>query len=241
MSYFQKALAAVFAITMSWVMVSPASATALYSGAAATYSGTPSGAFPWLQVGNYLITSVQCAAGGSTVTCTQATWAVDPNSLASATAGDIAITITPNATWAGTGNDLNVTFAIQSLIPGTVVTNGMSIPATFNNIRGIGAGAVSTGTHTVFSAQANASAVGGPLLGSEAAPATLVSSDPSSPSQRISFSPQSVVFVSLDMSPILGGTLTSASLFVQHAPEPATLALLFTGAGLLANFRRRTR
>jgi len=188
-------------------------------------------------VGNYLITDVTCTAQG-TPSCAQATWGVDPNSLANATPGDVAITITPNATWAGTGNDLNVTFEIQSLVPGTVVSNGTSIPATLNEIRGIGAGAVSTGTHTVYGVTVTQPA--GAILGSMAAPLTLTSTDPSSPTQRISFSPQSVVIVSLDMSPIIGGTLTSASFFIAHAPEPATWAMFITGAVLLAGLRRRT-
>ena len=217
MAYFRTALGAIFSVMMSLAIVSPASAVALYQGANTT-----------LIVGNYLITNTSCAATG-TVSCSVATWGVSPNFLASAGPGDVAVTIVPNATWVrNTGSDLNVSFTIQSLV------NGVVAP-TFKGIRGIGTAVTGTGTLgdgvLVTDAMAN-------LLGSLSAP--YASTDPSAPSNRISFSPQSVVYLNIDAQPLFASsnTITSVSFFVARAPEPASMALLLAGGLMLAAVRR---
>ena len=182
-----------------------------------------------LTVGNYLITNTSCAATG-TVSCSVATWGVSPNALGYAVAGDIAITIVPNATWTrNTGSDLNVNFTIQTLVGG--------VPApTVKGIKGIGTAVTGSGILgdgvLVTDTSAN-------LLGSLSAP--YASTDPSAPSNRISFSPQSVVYINIDAQPLFSAanSITSVSFFIAAAPEPASLGLLLVGGLILAGVRRR--
>ncbi len=223
MTYFRAALGAIFSALFSTVMVSSASAVALYQGTSTT-----------LIVGNYLITNTSCAATG-TVSCAVATWGIDPNLLGSATQGDFAITIVPNATWTrNTGSDLNVTFTIQTLVNGVVssATNGIkgigsAVTGTVSGVGVLGDGLTVTDKNAV-------------VIGTLSAP--YASTDPSAPSNRISFSPQSVVYVNIDAQPLFtaGTQVTSVSFFVAHAPEPASMALLMAGGLMLAAVRRKS-
>ena len=218
MLYFRSALGAIFAVMMSLVGVSPASAVALK-----TTTNTS------LTVGNYLITNTSCAATG-TISCSVATWGISPNALGYAALGDIAITIVPNATWVrNTGSDLNVNFTIQTLVSGA--------PApTVKGIKGVGTAVTGSGILgdgvLVTDSSAN-------LLGSLSAP--FASTDPSAPGNRISFSPQSVVYINIDAQPLFSAanSITSVSFFIAAAPEPASLGLLLVGGLMLAGVRRR--
>ncbi len=218
MSYFRSALGAMLAVMCLLIGVSPASAVALKTTTNTT-----------LTVGNYLITNTSCAATG-TVSCSVATWGISPSLLGYAAAGDIAITIVPNATWTrNTGSDLNVNFTIQTLVGGVLAP-------TVKGIRGIGTAVTGSGILgdgvLVTDTSAN-------LLGSLSAP--YASTDPSAPSNRISFNPQSVVYINIDAQPLYSAanSITSVSFFIAAAPEPASLGLLLVGGLMLAGVRRR--
>ena len=220
MAYFRTVLGVIFGTMASLALVSPASAVALFTGTNTT-----------LTVGSYLITNTSCAATG-TISCSVATWGVDANPLASARPGDIAITIVPNATWTrNSGSDLNVNFTIQSLV------NGVVAP-TFKGINGIGTSV--TGSGTALGDGVLVTDAGSNLLGSLSAP--YASTDPSAPSNRISFSPQSVVYLNIDAQPLFvsSNQITSVSFFVARAPEPASMALLLAGGLMLAAVRRKS-
>lgn len=228
MSYFQKALGAVFAATMSLIAASPAWAVGMYQGTNTT-----------LTVGNYLITNISCAATG-TVSCAVASWGVDPNSLASATPGDIAITIVPNATWVGggTGSDLRVNFVIQTLVGGVVTPTVNGIGSFGTAVTGTGSPSLQADGIHVSTTSNSGPWLPGTQLGVLTGPYS--ATDPSAPSNRISFSPQTVVYVAIDAQPYTSGVqLTSVSFFVGHVPEPGSLGLLLASGLMLAGLRRK--
>ncbi len=218
MLYLRFIFSAIFAVMISLVGVSSASAVALK-----TTTNTS------LTVGDYLITNTSCAATG-TVSCSVATWGISPDALGYAAAGDIAITIVPNATWVrNTGSDLNVNFTIQTLVGG--------VPApTVKGIKGVGTAVTGSG---ILGDGVLVTDTGANLLGSLSSP--YASTDPSAPGNRISFSPQSVVYINIDAQPLFSAanSITSVSFFVAAAPEPASLGLLLVGGLMLAGVRRR--
>ncbi len=219
MTYFRTALGAIFSVLVSLAIASPASATALYNGTVTS-----------ITVGNLLISNTVCTASG-TASCTTTTWGIAAAPFAGAGPGSLSISLTPqNSTiWTGgRNNDLNLTFEIQSLAP-----NGTPSSA-LNFINGVGMTASGSGSIAQgfnVSSPYNALSVGG--LGT-------LNGNPTSPSNGVSFAPQSAIFVNFDMGPLTAGsTITGVNLFVSHAPEPATFGLLLIGGMALAGVRRR--
>jgi len=216
-----RAIAGVWVLLAAAVMApTPASAIALYQGTITS-----------LQVGNLLIESVACTATGN-ASCATTTWAIDANSLGSAGPGSFAITISPaNSTvWNhSVTSDLNVTFWVLSL-DGTNTPN-----SSLHYINGIGGSVNGTG---ILADGMTASNAGG-SLGSTLNPTA--NTDPSSPTNRLSFSPQSVVYINADIQPIgpTASVITSANIYVNRVPEPASLGLLALGGIALAAIRRR--
>ena len=117
------------------------------------------------------------------------------------------------------------------------MVNGVVAP-TFKGINGIGTSV--TGSGTALGDGVLVTDAGSNLLGSLSAP--YASTDPSAPSNRISFSPQSVVYLNIDAQPLFvsSNQITSVSFFVARAPEPASMALLLAGGLMLAAVRRKS-
>jgi len=221
MVYFQKALGALAALALSMAMASPALAVALDT-------GTPTS----LTVGNLLLTNTACSASG-TASCSTTTWGVAAVPFTGAGYKSVSISLTPlNSTiWTGgAGNDLNLTFEIQSLTPSGTPSSLLSF------INGIGLTASGSGTIAQgfnVTSPYNSLSVGG--LGT-------LNGNPASPTNSVSFSPQSAVLVNFDIGPIRSGsTITGVNIYVSHAPEPATFGLLLFGGLALAGIRRYAR
>ena len=201
-----------------------------------------------LQIGNLLVTNTSCAATvGGTVSCAVATWTAvfDPSN---GNNGGIDIVITPNSTWTRAqgspqGSDLNGTFQIQSL-------NSAGTPiSTLKYINGAGAAVIGSGTSVAIAGGIAVTDTLGNGLGSVAEPFgaaswQTASTNAASASNSISFAPQSVVFINFDVAPLAiagSSTITQATVFVRHAPEPGTVAVLLVGLLALAGVRQRFR
>ena len=226
---------------------------ALFFAALAIAGAGPAKAIPFftgtnqtLQIGNLLITNTSCAAtAGGTVSCGVATWTAvfDP---ANGNNGGFDIVITPNSTWtraAGSaqGSDVYVTFVIQSL-------NAAGAPtAALKYINGAGAALLGSGTSRAIAGGISVTDTLGNGLGSVAEPFgaaswQTASTNAASPSNSISFAPQSVVFINFDVAPLAiggGSTITQATVYVAHAPEPGTVAVMLVGLLALTGLRRR--
>ncbi len=214
-------------VSSIWVLLAAAVVAPVPASAIALYQGT----ITTLQVGNLLIESVACTATGN-ASCATTTWAIDANSLGSAGPGSFAITISPaNSTvWNhSVTSDLNVTFWVLSL-DGTNTPN-----ASLHYVNGIGGTVNGSGILADGMTASNAAGSLGATLNPTA------NTDPSSPTNRLSFSPQSVVYINADIQPIgpTGSTITSANIYVNRVPEPATFGLLALGGIALAALRRR--
>ena len=192
-----------------------------------------SGAQSSLTIGAFTITNTGCvqSSGSPTATCSNVTWGVDPNSLGYAGIGGVAITITPSASWnSSVLSDLTTTW--------TITANGGA------KLNGLGTAVTGAGTFHGNAAQVDGV---GPItngtttLCSTCLTAPYVSTDPSAPTNMISFSPQSVVYFTWDVSPAgssSGNTVTSASIYVSRVPEPEFFGLALLG-GFLAWAGRR--
>lgn len=228
MTYFRTALGAIFSVLLSLAMMSPASAV-LFKTSVDTS----------IQIGNLLITNTQCSAtSGGTVSCANATWSVANSS----NGGGVYLTITPSIAWTSTApSDLSGVFSVQSL-------NGSNVPtSSLKYVGGAGAALVGSGTSLAIAGGISVTDSVGGGLGAVQEPFgagtwQTASTNAASPANSISFAPQSVVYISFDFAPLsIGGssTITSASIFIARAPEPATVAVMLVAVLMLAGLRRQ--